>query len=145
MLFKERADQKNQVSRCSLNLPDILLVKRVILYDVKYVSKKQAKHCSFANLKFSKRHSDCPMQQITAVPCTVHTPVQSTSIYRTICSNQCFIQSRKNNYRIFSDFTRENRATSGHMQQERQVFTEQQNDCQVQGQQHCPPGENRQG
>lgn len=31
------------------------------------------------------------------------------------------------------------------MQQERQVFTEQQDDCQVQGQQHCSPGENRQG
>lgn len=31
------------------------------------------------------------------------------------------------------------------MQQERQVFTEQQNDRQVQGQQHCSPGEDRQG
>lgn len=45
----------------------------------------------------------------------------------------------------FSDFTRENRATSGHLQQEGQVFTEQQNDCQVPGQQHCSPGENCQG
>lgn len=55
------------------------------------------------------------------------------------------VSSRVEQITIFSDFTRENRATSGHMQQERQVFTEQQNDRQVQGQQHCSPGENRQG
>lgn len=55
------------------------------------------------------------------------------------------VSSRVEQITIFSDFTRENRATSGHLQQERQVFAEQQDDRQVQGQQHWPPGEDRQG
>lgn len=56
-----------------------------------------------------------------------------------------FVSFRVEQITIFSDFTRENRATSGHLQQERQVFAEQQDDRQVQGQQHWPPGEDRQG